>query len=297
MACEGQEIGRAVAALRQRFLARRPVRTASLIVTLFGDAVVPRGGALTIRALIDLMAGLGIEAGAVRTAMSRLTAEGLFRRTGGGPRPRYGLSAEAERTFAEAFRRVYAGERPAAGSGFSLVVLPAPARKGLDAAGLAAAGYRALAPGVMVAPATAPRVALPEGAYRFAAEADAATVHRVAQEALGLAATAEAYRAFAADFGPVLALVEGGAVPAPAEAFVLRTLAVHAFRRAVIRDPGLPADLLPPDRPDRAARAVIARLYARIAQASEQHLEAVAAADAEPLAPLTLDLARRFSAP
>ena len=32
--------------LIERFQQRRPLRTGSLIITLFGDAIVPRGGAV-----------------------------------------------------------------------------------------------------------------------------------------------------------------------------------------------------------------------------------------------------------
>lgn len=280
--------------LRRRFLANRPVRTASLIVTLFGDAIVPRGGELSIRALIDLMGGLGIEAGAVRTAMSRLGADGLFVRRTAGKRPRYGLSASAERTFAEAFRRVYAGERPASGGGFRIAIMPAQAKKALDIADLAAAGYRPFVPGVFVAPASAGPASLPEGAFLLDASADDATTRRLATEVLGMAAAADGYRGFVADHAGLGAAIGDGAGLRPADAFVIRILVIHAFRRIVIRDPGLPEDLLPPDRPDRQARDLVAALYAALARPSEAHLDQVAAADAEPLAPPSVDLASRF---
>jgi phenylacetic acid degradation operon negative regulatory protein len=286
-------MSRAVEALRQDFLARRPVRTASLIVTLFGDAIVPRGGTLSIRALIDLMGALGIEAGAVRTAMSRLVADGLFERQDGGRRPRYGLSPEGARTFEAAFRRVYAGERPPGGGGFRLLVLPAAARKAADMAALEAAGFRALAAGVHVAPGSGAMPPAPAGAFLFDAVAAPDMVRRVATEALGLGETVAAYRRVAAEQAPLLKLVEASTL-SPSEAFVLRTLAVHAFRRAVIHDPTLPEDLLPADRPDLAARQIMARLYAVLAAPSEQHIDAVTEADGESLSQPSFDVARRF---
>jgi phenylacetic acid degradation operon negative regulatory protein len=290
---QGSTITEVTDGLRRRFLAGRPVRTASLIVTVFGDAIVPRGGLLSIRALVDLMGGLGIEAGAVRTAMSRLVADGLFVRRN-GRRPHYALSAEAERTFAEAFRKVYAGERPEAGGGFRLIIAPAMAKKVLDGAAFAAAGYRAMAPGVLIAPASAAAVPLPAGAYALQAQADDPTVQRIAHDVLGLAETAGAYRRFVAEFsGPAGALAAGGAVT-PAQAFALRMLAVHAFRRIVIRDPGLPEDLLPLDRPDRQAREIMATLYRAATVPAEAHLDAVTEADEEPLPALAMDLAHRF---
>jgi phenylacetic acid degradation operon negative regulatory protein len=286
-------LSRAVEALRQDFLARRPVRTASLIVTLFGDAIVPRGGALSIRALIDLTGVLGIEAGAVRTAMSRLVAGGLFERRGVAGRPRYGLSPEGARTFEAAFRRVYAGERPPGGGGFRLLVLPAAAKKAADMAMLEAAGFRPLAAGVHVAPGSGGMPPVPAGAFLFDAVAAPDMVRRVATEALGLGETVAAYRRVAAEQAPLLRLVEASS-PSPAEAFVMRTLAVHAFRRAVIHDPALPEDLLPADRPDLEARRIMARLYTALVAPSERHIDAVTAGDGENLPPPSCDLAGRF---
>lgn len=283
----------AVAALRQDFLARRPVRTASLIVTLFGDAIVPRGGTLSIRALIDLTGALGIEPGAVRTAMSRLVAGGLFERRDGGRRPRYGLSQEGARTFAAAFRRVYAGERQPDGRGFRLLVLPAAARKAADMAALEAAGFRPLAAGVLVAPGSAAPASVPAEAFLFDAVAEPAMARRIATEALGMGETVAAYRRLADAQASLLRLVEASP-PSPVEAFVIRTLAVHAFRRAVIHDPALPEDLLPADRPDIEARRTMARLYAALAAPSEQHVDAVTDADGENLPGTAIDLTRRF---
>ncbi|QCI63904.1 PaaX family transcriptional regulator C-terminal domain-containing protein [Phreatobacter stygius] len=294
METHASDMAEAAEALRRRFLANRPVRTASLIVTLFGDAIVPRGGELSIRALIDLMGGLGIEAGAVRTAMSRLGADGLFVKRSVGKRPRYRLSGSAERTFAGAFRRVYAGERPAAGGGFRIAIVPAQAKKALDVEDLAAAGYRSFVPGVFVAPASVSPARLPAGAFLLDASADDETTRRIATDILGMAGITEAYRRFVGDHVALAGAIGGGAGLRPADAFALRILSVHAFRRIVIRDPGLPEDLLPPDRPDRQARGLVAALYAALAEASEVHLDQVAAADAEPLTPSVIDLASRF---
>ncbi len=57
---------------------------------------------------------------------------------------------------------------------------------------------------------------------------------------------AQAYRDFIAQFSPLAALLDRQALKYD-EALVARTLLIHAFRRLVLRDPGLPADLLPQD--------------------------------------------------
>ena len=66
-------------------LARRPIRAGTLIITVYGDAIAPRGGALTLKSLQEIMRELRLESGVVRTALSRLVAEGwLDRHRGGG---------------------------------------------------------------------------------------------------------------------------------------------------------------------------------------------------------------------
>ncbi|HEX7390439.1 MAG TPA: PaaX family transcriptional regulator, partial [Acidiphilium sp.] len=57
-------------------LQEQPSHTGSLIVTLFGDAILPRGGSVALATIIDLCTAMGIGSGVVRTAVSRLAADG-----------------------------------------------------------------------------------------------------------------------------------------------------------------------------------------------------------------------------
>ena len=54
---------------------------------------------------------------------------------------------------------------------------------------------------------------------------------------------------------------------------VARVLLIHEFRRAVLRDPGLPAALLPADWPGAAARQLAGLLYRKLAANSERYLD------------------------
>src|ERR1700730_10864216 len=64
------------ATLVTRFRRQRPLRGGSLLVTIFGDAIAPRGGAVTLASLIDLAAPFGLNERLVRTSMARLAADG-----------------------------------------------------------------------------------------------------------------------------------------------------------------------------------------------------------------------------
>ena len=61
-------------------LKREPSRTGSIVITVFGDAIVPRGGSVWLGTLLEFFEKLDIDASVVRTAMSRLTADGWFER-------------------------------------------------------------------------------------------------------------------------------------------------------------------------------------------------------------------------
>src|SRR6201989_2655588 len=61
-------------------LKREPSRTGSIVITVFGDAIVPRGGSVWLGTLLEFFEALDIDASVVRTAMSRLTADGWFER-------------------------------------------------------------------------------------------------------------------------------------------------------------------------------------------------------------------------
>ena len=49
----------AAAAIVARFRRQRPLRGGSLLITVFGDAIAPRGGAITLGSLIALAAPSG----------------------------------------------------------------------------------------------------------------------------------------------------------------------------------------------------------------------------------------------
>src|SRR5262245_14502097 len=103
---------RKLSALLASFERRRPMRAGSLIVTVYGDSIVPRGGSLWLGSLLDMMAGFGVEPGLVRTAASRLVADGWFERTRIGKQSYYRLSATRAAELAAATTRIYRAAAP-----------------------------------------------------------------------------------------------------------------------------------------------------------------------------------------
>ena len=85
----------------------------SLIITFFGDAVLPRGGRVAARTVTEAMTAVGVEEGAVRTAFSRLVADGWVDRSREGRAAFYRLAEDGRAPFEEASRLIYAAPRVA----------------------------------------------------------------------------------------------------------------------------------------------------------------------------------------
>ena len=62
----------------------------------------------------------------------------------------------------------------------------------------------------------------------------------------------------------------------------------------MLHDPQLPGPMLPDDWPGHGAREICGRIYWRVFDASEAHLDALAGRDNERYAPLAADIATRF---
>ncbi len=85
-------------------------RVLSLVVTIFGDAALPRGGQIAMTDLTAITGNIGVSAGALRTAVSRLAAEGWVEREKLGRNSLYRLSDQARRDSEWAAEIIYAAD-------------------------------------------------------------------------------------------------------------------------------------------------------------------------------------------
>ncbi|MFG1320916.1 phenylacetic acid degradation operon negative regulatory protein PaaX [Xanthobacter autotrophicus] len=270
-----------------------PSRTWSIIVTIYGDAIVPRGGSVWLGTLLAFFKGLDIADGVVRTAMSRLAADGWLTRTRIGRNSFYRLADKGRETFARATEHIYSHRPPEWHGHFQMLLIEPAAREGARAA-LDAAGYGVPLPGVFIAPAGAevPEEAL--GALRLEVSGTPEAQQDLAGRAWRLEETAQAYVSFMEVFAPLRAALAAGETLSDLEAMVARVLLIHEYRRIVLRDPILPAAILPADWPGPAARALCADIYAHVIAASERWLNDNAVGeDGEPL-PASAKIRRRF---
>ncbi len=285
----------AVAALLAAFHRKRPVRAWSLIVTLYGDAIVPRGGSLWLGSLSEIMGLFGIDAGHVRTAMSRLTVDGWLERVREGRNSYYRLSRRGQGSFMEATRRIYFAHESDFDGRLRIALLgPAVGERARLRKRLEEVGFAALSPTAFVAWGPTPAMAETKGLFVLNAEAGA-DAYALADAAWKLSPIAQGYRAFIDRFTPLEAARAKSGTVTEADALVARTLLIHEFRRIVLRDPGLPAALLPPDWPGHEARALAGRIYRQIVGRAEAYLDSHASRQSGALPPPGPDFAVRFA--
>ena len=280
----------------------QPLRAWSLIVTVFGDVAAPRGGSLWLGTLNDIMGAFGIGEGVVRTAMSRLAADGWVTRDRIGRNSYYRATAKAKALSEAASVRIY--RLPRRGwSGTWLLVVPKeePGRRLADLrATMRRAGYAQLNSSLFIAPEGHDVPHEAERVLVFRARSDDLDQDReIARSAWKLDNIAAAYQAFCKQFAPVasaLSSYQGGADQRGADlaALAARLLLVHELRRIVLRDPGLPLDLLGSEWAGLQARALAKKIWLACVKPSERWLDTHARGLDGALPPSSAELLRRF---
>lgn len=279
------------------FLASDPPRSKSLVVTIFGDAIVPHGGMVWLGSLIELLAPFGVNDRLLRTAVFRLAQEGWLGAQRDGRRSSYAITAPAMARFVHAYRRIYAPLNVHWDGSWTLILNGDGA---LDAAERSAVrkellweGYSVIAPGIMGHPA-ADGPALDELLKRLGVAGKLFVVQGKAMRQVSgrplselvadgwdLSGVAQGYDQFIAQFEPLLAALKSAAATddaaealTPQQAFVVRTLLIHAYRRVQLHDPQLPVELLPTPWPGALAYELARSIYLAVYAAAEQHIDA-----------------------
>jgi phenylacetic acid degradation operon negative regulatory protein len=254
-----------------------PPRAIPLLVTVFGDAVLPFGGRVWLGSLIRLLAPLGVSERLARTAVFRLSREHWLRAEALGRRSDYLLTDFGRRQFEAAERHIYASAHGSwDGRWRMLAMLPAKwsaAEREHLRRSLAWQGFGQLDGNVFLhpsAPLEQTLAALDTEDYPrlrekiFALTGDGpGEPHAIVRAAWDLAELSRAYGAFVRRYRPLAP--EAAARLAPESAFVTRTLLIHEYRRLLLRDPGLPGELALRAAVSGAGRALAGALAGRVA--------------------------------
>ncbi len=292
----------AVAAVLQQFRAERPLRGGSLLMTLFGDAIAPRGARISLASLIGLARPFGLAERLVRTSVARLAAEGWLRAVRRGRVSEYRLTDTGRGVFAEATQRIYAANPTDWDGRWTLLVVP-PGR-GVRSAlreRLRWLGFGEPAPGVFLHPsgcvAQARQCLAPEqieDGWLFTSSSEGpASDRQLVAAAWDLGDIARRYRRWHDAFAPLDASDRSASLT-PQNAFVVRTLLIHEYRKIHLRDPLLPPSLLPEGWIGADAYSLCRRLYAAVFPAAEAYLREQGATLDGPLPPPGPEVFARF---
>ncbi|MES2150791.1 MAG: phenylacetic acid degradation operon negative regulatory protein PaaX [Pseudomonadota bacterium] len=269
------------------FLAKDPPRSKSLVMTIFGDTIVPHGGAVWLGSLIELLAPFGVNDRLLRTSVFRLAQEGWLVASRDGRRSSYTVLPAVLARFERAYRRIYAPLTVHWDGSWTVLLaaaaIDAPARAALRKE-LLWEGFAPIAPGVYGHPA-ANADALDEILARvrlqgklFAcratelAQVSGRPLRELVDDGWDLSAVVAGYRQFIDTFAPLLAALQKSAALAPGQAFVVRTLLIHAYRRVQLHDPMLPVELLPDPWPGSEAYQLARALYRLSCGPAETHI-------------------------
>ncbi|MBZ0218230.1 MAG: phenylacetic acid degradation operon negative regulatory protein PaaX [Fimbriimonadaceae bacterium] len=266
------------------------LRANSTLITIFGDAISQRGGEIWLGNLITLAASLNISERLVRTGVYRLSNEGWLQSQTRGRRAYYSLTKAGAEKFHEAQRRIYAREPVAWDGEWRLIqllsVIPQTARTAFRRE-LGWLGFGQISPTLFAHP-TESMDAIARILRRHNLTGDTLVfratlaefvtgkvIQGVVRDAWHLDALNKEYEHFITTFSALEATLETAGKPNGQEAFALRILLIHDFRRALLKDPVLPDRLLPTDWVGGKARDLCARLYLQLAADADAYLVSV----------------------
>ena len=287
-----------------------PPRSKSLLMTVFGDAIAPRGGTVWLGSLITLMDALGINDRLVRTSVFRLTEEGWLDARRSGRRSQYALTAQGGKRFARAHQRIYAPARVSWDGRWILVIAPpansSTALRNALKKELLWEGFGLITPGLYAHPGNKAE-ALTEILSRTdatdkvmvssAARMDAVSslpLTDLAKLCWQLDTVRKAYTKFVHHFASLQSLLSEENHLTAQQAFVIRTLLIHAFRRVQLHDPQLPAELLSADWPGATAYALCSAIYKMVSEQADAYVTLTLAADQDDVPPVHAAFADRF---
>jgi phenylacetic acid degradation operon negative regulatory protein len=268
------------------------MQAGSLIISVFGDAILPRGGRIWLGSLINLLKPLQLNERLIRTSVFRLAKEEWLRTEAHGRRADYMLTSAGLRRFEEASRHIYAANAPLWDRRWRLILtvgeIDTKQRERLRRA-LFWQGFGVLGSDCFVHPSadltTAFDALMTDGMADLlkhlmpllAADSRfgiSASDSEMVQHAWNLEQLAAAYSDFSNRYQPILDALRLDVQTEVNEedAFLLRILLIHDYRRLLLRDPELPEVLLPTDWPGQKARLLCKELYRRLLAPSERHL-------------------------
>lgn len=292
--------------LVDEFRSRPTLRAGSLITTVFGDSIAPRGGTVWLGSLINTMADFGISERLVRTSVFRLAQDGWLQSQQLGRRAYYRLTDEGRERFEQATHRIY-GEPVEEWNGewclllLSALDTPDKERVRKECGWL---GFGPMSANVLAHPAP-DLVDLDVTTRRLGVEASLVvmrgqtirgdrSMRELARSCWNLDDIDTRHAEFVQRFRPVYKAVMGNSQVTDQSAFLIRTMLIQEYRKVLLRDPLLPAELLPAKWHGAAAYQLCRNLYRAVRAGADAYLDEVMETAEGPLPPASKAFLNRF---
>jgi len=293
-------------ALVDEFRSRPTLRAGSLITTVFGDAIAPRGGTVWLGSLIKAMAEFGVNERLVRTSVFRLARDGWLQAEQVGRRAYYRLSDSGRERFEQATHRIYGEPFRRWDGDWCLLLLSALDTEAKEAVRKECGwlGFGPMSANVLAHPA--PDLAELDITMRRLGVArtlvvmnghtirNAAAMRELTRDCWNLDAIDVAYADFVARFRNVYQALADNAQLPDKSAFIIRTLLIQEYRTVLLRDPLLPAELLPAGWHGAAAYQLCRNLYRAVHAGADAWLDDMMETADGPLPPPGSTFRQRF---
>lgn len=298
--------------LVNEFRSRPTLRSGSLITTVFGDAIAPRGGTVWLGSLIKVMADFGVSERLVRTSVFRLVKDGWLQADQIGRRSYYSLTEQGRERFEQATHRIYGSPASHWDGEWCLLLLSTLDTETKDVVRKECGwlGFGPMSANVLAHPS--PDIAELDVTTRRLGVADRLVVMRGrtirSEEAMreltrncwNLDDIDSRYQAFVEHFRPLIKALSARSKPSQQaqlsekSAFIVRTLLIQEYRKVLLRDPWLPAELLPANWHGAAAYQLCRNLYRIVHAGADAYLDDTIETADGPLPPPAPSFMKRF---
>ncbi|EPS9040213.1 PaaX family transcriptional regulator [Acinetobacter baumannii] len=283
----------------------------SLISTIFGDSVLHRGGNISLASLIQLLELFGFNDRAVRTSVFRLVKNDWLCLDKIGRTSFYRITDSSRSTYLQAEQCIYNDQMKEWDHYWDLILMSSldTENKALLKKELEWLGFANISTNLMAYPGCN-RIELQrllvdlnmsEQVVVFKAETlqlfnnSVDTIGRMLRTNWPIDELRQRYLQFLDIFREIgVLLMQENEQLEPVQAFQIRTLLIHYYRRILLKDPALPLELLPTDWPAISARTLSMNIYKKVFEPADEYFLSVAATAEGPMPNATAHYWRRF---
>lgn len=289
-----------------------PLSGTSIITTIFGDSILHRGGCISLASLIQLMANFGFNDRAVRTAVFRAVKGGWLSSEKVGRTSFYRITDSSRTRFLHAEQRIYNANMREWDQNWDLILMSSLdgdnkvlLKKELEWLGFANISTNLMAyPGcdhlrlqkLLLDLEMQDQVVVFQSQTLQLFNNSKEVIERMLHTNWPIEEIKQRYSVFLDQFREVSNLLETEAEDITAlQAFQIRILLIHLYRRILLKDPSLPLELLPTDWPAINARNLSLNIYKRIFEVADEYFLSVARTAEGELPLASTQFYRRFA--